>query len=238
MPGVAGRSARKLGTCSCILQLGCDRACGQASPDYVESSNVNRYLTASARGRRHARLLGDVARMTGWFATHGRTAIGDGSGVIEKFEHEFAELSGTKFALAMNSGTAALHSAYFALGVGPGTEVIVPAYTWHASATPVLQCGAVPVFCDIDPRTLTIDADAIAPLITERTRGICAVHIWGNPCEMDRITALANERGVSVVEDCSHAHGARYGGRPVGSWGDIGCFSLHASKPVAAGEGA
>ena len=174
--------------------------------------------------------------MTGWFATHGRTAIGDGSGVIEKFEHEFAKVSATRFALAMNSGTATLHSAYFALGVGPGTEVIIPAYTWHASATPVLQCGAVPVFCDIDPATLTIDAEAIAPLITERTRAICAVHIFGNPCQMDRIVALANERGVSVVEDCSHAHGAQYGGRPVGTWGDVGCFSLHASKPVAGGE--
>ena len=197
---------------------------------------MNRYLKISSRLKRHAQLLGDVGRMSGWFATHGRTAIGDGSGVIKKFEREFAEVTASRFALATNSGTAALHSAYFALGVGPGTEVIVPAYTWHASATPVLQCGAVPVFCDIEPTTLTIDADAIVPLITERTRAICAVHIWGNPCEMDRIVTLANERGVSVVEDCSHAHGAQYGGRPVGSWGDVGCFSLHASKPVAGGE--
>ncbi len=197
---------------------------------------MNRYLTVTSRLKRHAQLAGDVSRMAAWFATHGRTAIRDGSGPIRRFEHEFAEMTTTRFALSMNSGTAALHSAYFAVGVGPGTEVIVPAYTWHASATPVLQCGAVPVFCDIDPATLTIDVDAIASLITERTRAICAVHVWGNPCEMDRIVALARDRGVSVVEDCSHAHGARYAGRPVGSWGDVGCFSLHASKPVAGGE--
>src|ERR1700758_4443148 len=102
----------------------------------------------SARARRHARLLSDVSRMTGWFATHGRTSISDGSGIVGDFERRFAALTRTNFALAMNSGTAALHSAYFAVGVGPGAEVIVPTYTWHSTATAVLQCGAVPVFCD------------------------------------------------------------------------------------------
>lgn len=198
---------------------------------------MSSYFTAFARARRHARLLADVGRMGGWFAVTGRTSISDGSGLIGAFEREFAAMTGSSFALAMNSGTAALHSAYFAIGVGPGTEVIVPSYTWHASATPVLQCGAVPVFCDIDRRTLTIDVDDMSRRITERTRAICVVHIWGNPAEMDRILEIARRHSLSVVEDCSHAHGARYDGRPVGSWGDVGCFSLHASKPVAAGEG-
>jgi dTDP-4-amino-4,6-dideoxygalactose transaminase len=189
-----------------------------------------------AGARRHSRLLVDVGRLSGWFATHGRTSISDGSGIIGQFEREFATATDSSFALAVTNGTAALHSAYFAVGVGPGTEVLVPAYTWHATATPVLQCGAVPVFCDIDPLTLTIDVDDLTRRITPRTRAVCAVHMWGSPAEMDRIVEVARRHGLAVIEDCSHAHGARYDGRPVGSWGDVGCFSLHSSKPVAAGE--
>ncbi|MEA2333807.1 MAG: perosamine synthetase [Solirubrobacteraceae bacterium] len=198
---------------------------------------MNRRFTVLARARRHSRLLLDVATLSGWFATHGRTSISDGSGLVGDFERAFARMTESSFALAMNSGTAALHSAYFAVGVGPGTEVIVPSYTWHASATPVLQCGAIPVFCDIDPQTLTMDVDDMSRRITERTRAICVVHTWGNPAELDRILTVARAHGLAVVEDCSHAHGARYGVKPVGSWGDVGCFSLHASKPVAGGEG-
>lgn len=197
---------------------------------------MTRYFTSRARVRKHARLLADVGRMSGWFATHGRTSISDGSGILAEFEREFRTMTGSSYALAMNSGTAALHSAYFAVGVGPGTEVIVPSYTWHATATPVLQCGAVPVFCDIDAETLTMDVDDMARRITERTRAIAVVHIWGNPAPMDKLLEVARQNNLSVVEDCSHAHGARYDGRPVGSLGDVGCFSLHASKPVAGGE--
>jgi perosamine synthetase len=94
----------------------------------------------------------------------------------------------------------------------------------------------VPVFCDVDPRTLTIDVEDMSRRITDRTRAVCPVHLWGNPAEMDRVVGVAREHGIAVVEDCSHAHGARYDGRAVGSWGDVGCFSLHASKPVAGGE--
>ena len=195
-----------------------------------------RRFTTTARARRHATLTLDVARLGAWFVTHGRTSISDGSGIVSQFEREFAAATGTSFALAVTNGTAALHSAYFALGVGPGSEVIVPAYTWHATATPVLQCGAVPVFCDIDPHTLTLDVDDFERRITPRTRAVCAVHMWGGAAEMDRVVEVARRHDLGVIEDCSHAHGARYDGRPVGSWGDIGCFSLHASKPVAGGE--
>ncbi|HTZ86754.1 MAG TPA: DegT/DnrJ/EryC1/StrS family aminotransferase [Solirubrobacteraceae bacterium] len=193
-------------------------------------------FTLSAKARRHAQLLADVARLSCWFATHGRTSISDGSGIVACFEREFAAATDSSFALAMTSGTAALHSAYFAVGVGPGSEVLLPAYTWHATATPVLQCGAVPVFCDVDPLTLTIDVEDLERRITPRTRAVCAVHIWGSSAEMDRIVEVARRHNLAVIEDCSHAHGARYRGKPVGSWGDIGCFSLHASKTVAAGE--
>jgi dTDP-4-amino-4,6-dideoxygalactose transaminase len=166
----------------------------------------------------------------------GITNIADGGGVVKQFEEEFSDVTGSRFALAMNSGTAALHSAYFAVGVGPGTEVIVPSYTWHASVTPVLLCGGVPVFCEIDPRTLTADPDDIERRITDRTRAICVVHIWGNPARMDRIVEIAERHSLAVIEDCSHAHGAKFGGRHVGTWGHVGCYSLNGAKPVDGGE--
>lgn len=167
----------------------------------------------------------------------GKTTIGDGSKIIAKFEKAFRELTGAEYALAMNNGTATLHSAYFAVGVGFGHEVIVPSYTWHASATPVIQCGATPVFCDMDPRTLCIDPADIERKITPRTKAICVVHVWGNPCEMDRIVEIARRHDLAVIEDCSHAHGAVYKGKAVGTWGDVGCFSLNAAKAVDGGEG-
>lgn len=156
--------------------------------------------------------------------------------LVEKFESRFAALTGARYALLMNSGTAALHSAYMAVGIKPGDEVLVPTYTWFASAAPILQCGGTPVFCDIDPRTLTLDPDHAARRITSRTRAICVVHVWGNPAALDRFRQLANERNVALIEDASHAHGATYQGRPVGSWGNIGCFSLQGGKAVSGGE--
>ena len=160
-----------------------------------------------------------------------------GEGPIAEFERQFAQLTGSKYALAMNSGTAALHSAYFALGVKPGTEVIVPGYTFFATAAPILQCGGRPVFCDVDRETLVADADNVERRITPRTRAICVVHLWGNPAPMDRFVEIARRHNLSLIEDCSHAHGALYRGRPVGSWGDIGCFSLQGPKAVSGGEG-
>lgn len=166
----------------------------------------------------------------------GITSIQHGGGIVGRFESAFAEMVETRYALAMNSGTATIHSAYFAVGVGPGTEVIVPAYTWHASAAPILQCGAVPAFCEIDPVTLTIDLEHLERCINERTRAICVLHPWGHPAPMDRIREIAERHQIFVVEDCSHAHGATYRGRPVGSWGHVGCFSLQGSKTVEGGE--
>ena len=160
-----------------------------------------------------------------------------GEGAIGEFEREFAQLTGSQYALAMNSGTAALHSAYFALGVKPGTEVIVPGYTFFATAAPILQCGGRPVFCDVDPQTLLADPDDVERRITASTRAICVVHLWGNPAPMGRFVEIARRHNLGLIEDCSHAHGAFYQDRPVGSWGDIGCFSLQGPKAVSAGEG-
>jgi perosamine synthetase len=159
-----------------------------------------------------------------------------GEGPIADFEAQFAQLSGTRYALAMNSGTASLHSAYYAVGVKPGSEVIIPSYTFFASAAPILQCGATPVFCDVDERTLTADPDDVERRITSRTRAICVVHMWGNPAALDRFSEIARRHDLALIEDCSHAHGASYRGRPVGGWGDVGCFSLQGAKAVSGGE--
>jgi perosamine synthetase len=170
------------------------------------------------------------------YARRDVNTLAKGEGPIAEFEARFADLTGRRHALAMNSGTATLHSAYFAVGVRPGDEVIVPAYTFFASAAPILQCGARPVFCEVDPRTLTADPDDVERRITRRTRAICVVHMWGNPARLDRFQEIARRHGVALIEDCSHAHGAAYRGRPVGSWGDIGCFSLQGAKAVSGGE--
>jgi len=157
--------------------------------------------------------------------------------VLEEFEKAFADYHKVSYALATNNGTSALHCALFAIGIGPGDEVIVPTYTWLASATPVVACGAVPVFCDINPQTLTMDPGDVARRITPRTKAIMAVHLWGHPVDIDAILGLARPQGIAVIEDCSHAHGSTYKGKLVGTMGDIGCFSLQASKAMVAGEG-
>ena len=163
------------------------------------------------------------------------TAAG-GTGPIAQFESRFCQLTQTKHGLLMNSGTATLHSAYLACGVRPGDEVVVPAYTFFASAAPILACGGKPVFCEVDPETLTMDPDDLESRITEQTKAVCCVHVWGNPARIDQIAEICRRRGVLLVEDCSHAHGAKFADRSVGSWGDIGCFSLQGSKPVSGGE--
>ncbi len=156
--------------------------------------------------------------------------------ILNKFEARFAALTDSCFSIMMNSGTATLHSAYFAVGVRPGDEVIVPSYTFFASATPILQIGATPIFCDIDEKTLTADPDDVERRITSKTKAICIVHLWGNPARLDRFVEIARKYEIALIEDASHAHGASYQGRPVGSFGDIGCFSLQGSKAVSGGE--
>lgn len=167
----------------------------------------------------------------------GRTSIPDGSGVVAELEERFAAWVGTRYALAQCNGTSTLHAALYALGVGPGDEVIVPSYTWVASVSPIIASRAVPVFCEVDPQTLCADPADIERRVTERTRAVIVVHLWGHPADMDAVLQVARSRGIGVVEDCSHAHGALYKGRPVGSIGDVGCFSLQGSKPLSAGEG-
>lgn len=160
-----------------------------------------------------------------------------GTGVMREFEQRFAEFIGVRHGLSHCNGTTAIQAAYHAVGVGLGDEVIVPGYTWHAQVCPVVHCGGVPVFCEIDPTTLTADPADIRRRITPRTRAISVVHLWGNVADLGAIVEIAREHRLPLIEDCSHAHGAEYRGRKCGAWGDVACFSLQASKPMVAGEG-
>lgn len=150
---------------------------------------------------------------------------------------EWARYVRARHCLATNSGTAALHMAVAAVGVQPGDEVITTAYSWTSSATCILHHNAVPVFVDIDPVTYTIDPAAIEARITDRTRAILVVHLFGLAADMDAIMKVADRHGVPVVEDCCQAHGAEFGDRKVGTFGAAAAFSLNGNKLLSAGEG-
>lgn len=159
-----------------------------------------------------------------------------GLDVTLKFEKGVAEWLGVKYALGSCNGTASLLGAMWACGVGVGDEIVCPSVTFWASAMPALSLGATVNFADIDPDTLCIDPADIEHRIGERTKAIVVVHLYGHPCEMDAILEIARRRGVKVIEDASHAHGALYKGRLVGTIGDVGCMSMMSGKAFAIGE--
>lgn len=162
-----------------------------------------------------------------------------GDGITKAFEEAFARYVGRPYALSQMNGTSTFWGAFFAVGVGPGDEVIHPTYAWIGSVAPAVFLGARPVFCEVDPQTLTADPKDIERRITARTRAICVVHLFGNPADMDAVMDISRRYGIPVIEDCSHAHGAEWDGRKVGSIGDIGCFSLQGEGrgAMSVGEG-
>ncbi len=195
------------------------------------------YASGSMRTRRDTRLgfqppaIGDeeVAAVTetlrsGWLTTGPRAA---------SLEQRLAEYLEVEHVLAVSSGTAAMHLALVALGVGPGDEVITSPITWPATANVIEHAGATPVFCDVRPDDLNLDAALLPALVTERTKAILPVHFAGQPCDLDAIHA----HGVAVVEDAAHALESRYRGRKLGGLSDATCFSLYATKNLTAGEG-
>ncbi len=161
---------------------------------------------------------------SGWLTTGPRA---------EELEHRFAEYVGAKHALAVSSGTAAMHLALVALGIGPGDEVITTPITWPATANVIVHTGATPVFADVRDTDLNIDPDRVAELVTPRTKAIMPVHLYGQPADLDPLWAL----GLPVVEDAAHAAESEYRGRKIGGLSDATCFSLYATKSIAAGEG-
>jgi len=166
---------------------------------------------------------------SGWLTLGPRTAA---------FEECFAEHLGARHAIAVSSCTAALHLAYLAAKVGPGDEVIVPAFTFAATAAAVLYCGAKPVFAEIISReNPSIDPDDVERLITPRTKAVCAVHFAGYAAPVDRLKALCDERGIALIEDVAHAPSASLDGRKLGTWGLSGAFSFFSNKVLSVGEG-
>jgi len=159
------------------------------------------------------------------------------TGIQGEFENRFAELHGRRFALATNGGTAALMLSVHGSGVLPGDEVICSPFTWGASIACAMQCGAIPVFADIERESFALDPQSVRAKISERTRAIVVVHLFGYPADLAGLLAVADERGIPLIEDCAQATGAWYRGRRVGTRGAFGAFSLQASKNLTGGEG-
>jgi dTDP-4-amino-4,6-dideoxygalactose transaminase len=180
-------------------------------------------------GREEEEALLDVLRSGVWGSIDGT--------YVKRLEVEFAALQGARHGIACVNGTMALSVALKALGIGPGDEVLVPPYTFIATASAALMIGAIPVFVDVELDTLLIDPTLIDAAVTPRTKAIIPVHHGGSPVDMDGVMAAARRHGLRVVEDAAQAHGAAWRGTPVGAIGDIGTFSFQSSKPINAGEG-
>ncbi len=169
------------------------------------------------------------ALSSGWLSSAGP--------FVAQFEQAFADYLGVQHAISVSNGTAALHVALLSLGIGPGDEVIVPAFTMAATWLAVLYVGATPVFIDCELETYNIDVSLIEKAITAKTKAILPVHIYGHPADLDPILEIAKRHGLFVVEDAAEAHGAQYRGKKCGTFGDISCFSFYANKIITTGEG-
>jgi perosamine synthetase len=156
---------------------------------------------------------------------------------IEKFENSFSDFCGVKYGVSTSNGTTALHLALLALGIGKGDEVIIPNLTFIATANAVTYTSAAPILVDSEKETWNIDPEKIEEKITNKTKAILVVHLYGHPCDMDKILNIAKKHDLSIIEDCAEAHGAEYKGRKVGSFGDIACFSFYGNKLITTGEG-
>ena len=166
---------------------------------------------------------------TGWISSRG--------GFIARFEEAFADYVRAPGATSVSNGTVAIHLALAALGIGPGDEVIVPTLTYVASVNTILQTGATPIFVDSLEDTLQVDPASIKAAITERTRAVMPVHLYGHPCEMDAITAICRDHGLLMVEDAAEAFASRWKGCHVGTFGDVATFSFFGNKTITTGEG-
>ncbi|MBA7617849.1 UDP-4-amino-4-deoxy-L-arabinose--oxoglutarate aminotransferase [subsurface metagenome] len=156
---------------------------------------------------------------------------------VHKFEEMFAKYQGTKYAMALNSCTAALHLSLLAIGIKQGDEVIVPTMTFASTANTVVHVGAIPVFADCEKDTMNIDPKDIERKITSKTKAIIPVHFAGRPCNMDAIMDIAKRRNLKVIEDCAHAIETEHHGKKAGTFGDLGCFSFYVTKNIVTGEG-
>jgi dTDP-4-amino-4,6-dideoxygalactose transaminase len=185
--------------------------------------------------RQHAALRRDLLDAVERVLASSRFVLGPEGQALET---ELAALAGVRHGVGLGSGTDALRLALTAVGVGPGDEVVTPAFSFVASASTIVMAGAQPVFVDIDPATFALDPDALEAALTRRTRAIVVVHLYGHPGPIDRIAEIARRRGVPLVEDAAQAIGATWDGRPIGGWGDVACLSFYPTKNLGAcGDG-
>lgn len=187
------------------------------------------YGAAPRYGDEELNELREALEQNTLFYAHGRK--------VAQLEEEFAAWHGARFAIACSSGTAALHAASIALGISPGDEVIVSPITDMGSIVPILYQGAIPIFADVHPHSYTLDIAAVAERITERTRAIIAVHLWGNACDLSALRALCDERGIWLIEDCAQAFGCTCQDKSIGTFGQVGCFSFNEFKHISCGDG-
>ena len=166
---------------------------------------------------------------SGWISSKGE--------YIERFERDFSKYVGTKYGVSTSNGTTALHLAVRALGIGRGDEVIVPDLTFASPANAVIYEGATPVLVDVEREYWGMDPSAVEQAITDRTKAIIAVHLYGHPSKMDALLRICKERDIKLIEDCAEAHGAKFEDKVVGSFGDISCFSFYGNKIITTGEG-
>jgi perosamine synthetase len=162
--------------------------------------------------------------------------LASGDRVLE-FERKFADLCGTTHAVAVNNGTAALHAALLAADIGPGDEVIVPAFSFVATASAVVMCGARPVFADVDEQTFNIIPAQVEERVTAKTKAVIGVHLFGQPCDIEALQAICGSHSLKFIEDAAQAHGALYKNARTGSFGHLACFSFYATKNMITGEG-
>jgi dTDP-4-amino-4,6-dideoxygalactose transaminase len=180
---------------------------------------------------------GLAAVVADYIESGGPLSIPGRSGIYVELEDRMAALHGRRYALLTSSGTMALYSAFFALGIEPGDEVVSTVYSFHATSTPLLHLGARLVFCDVEPDTGNIDPARLAELVTPRTRAVVTNHMWGHPVDVEAVAAVCRRHGIAWVEDCSHAHFAEHKGRCVGRFGEVSVFSLQGNKLLTGGEG-
>jgi perosamine synthetase len=185
-------------------------------------------VAAPQLGDKELEYVADCIR-SGWVSSAGE--------YVRRFEREFAAYCGVRYGVATHNGTVALHLALVALGLGPGDEVILPSLTFVATANAVRYTGATPVLVDSEPATWAIDPAAAARAITPRTRAVIPVHLYGHPADMDPLRALADQHGLTLIEDAAESHGARYKGRRTGSLSDAAIFSFYGNKIITTGEG-
>lgn len=166
---------------------------------------------------------------TNWISSRGK--------FVDEFEERFSHYCGVRFGITTNSGTTALHLALATMGLGDGDEVIIPSFTMISTANAISYLGAKPIPVDVEPETWNIDPDKIEEKITDKTRAIIPIHTYGHPADMDRLQSIADKYGLDIVEDAAEAHGAKYKGKRVGSFGKMAAFSFYANKIITTGEG-